>query len=134
LVNLASDLKKKFPGFTKVVTGHSKGADPATVVSGLTGIKSVLFNPKSVNNKFLGNFEEISISGAEKTVNYFIQRGDVLQELRKITWYSPKGTGYLTGSKTLLDSKTYTVWGLVGKWLATKPLAKHGDIFKSLAK
>ena len=87
-----------------------------------------------LNGKFLSNFEEMSISSVEKTVNYFIQRGDVLQELRKMTWYSPKGTGYLVGPKTPLDEKTFTLPALIGKWSATKPLAKHGDIFKSLAK
>jgi hypothetical protein len=51
-----------------------------------------------------------------------------------MTWYSPKGIGYLVGPKTLLDEKTFTLPALLGKWLNVNPLAKHGDIFKSLTK
>jgi hypothetical protein len=133
LPELAKDIQSKFPGFSKVISAHSKGADSATVVSGLTGIKSTLFNPKSVNGKFLSNMG-IKVEDAEKTVQYFIQQGDLLQELRKMTLYSPKGIGHLVGPKTLLDEKTFTLSALLGKWLNVNPLAKHGDIFKSLTK
>jgi hypothetical protein len=51
-----------------------------------------------------------------------------------MTLYSPKGIGYLVGPKTLLDEKTFTLSALLGKWLNVNPLAKHGDIFKSLTK
>ena len=135
---LASDFNKTFSDFAKIVTGHSKGADPASVIGGLEGIKTILFNPKGVNSKFLTKAGVENVKHVEQAVEYFVQHGDILYNARKMVPFYPdtKGIGYAIGAKTILDTPTLTTGAMIGKivQLLRTGLKNHGDIFKTLSK